>query len=400
MYNDDAADKSTLELAMQQKRAIAEIQIDVHSVKELDTINRQFTGEISVVVRWAKKDSEGDKPDHENTPKFLPYNLENSFIDVDQQIIYGPRIAHKSRKYESHFVEHWRNNKKVWELVYIFSGVWTIQADHQVDPLLEFPFDQQDIGFELILLNSDKFVLEFVKNYQDNLNAIRFQKGAFQSGEFEVENMAIVLWHEFNEQTSSIDHGLSVLVAAKRKWKYYWNQVGIFTFLLAALSFVAYFFEPSDLGSRLGHLTTLILAQIASLYVVDASLPKLSFYTTLDYYVLFSFMTTCVVTISSCCIYLIEDEDEAWKWDIRSLYICLAYTAAYHIYMIWTWFRITKKKDKEADIEKEQEAKEEDIKVIRKLLTRMKYVDTIREEMNIEDVDTVYTCLNFEFPKE
>ena len=53
--------------------------------------------------------------------------------------------------------------------------------------------------------------------------------------------MACMIWYQFDEQTSCNQHGFNVGFMTQRKWRYYWNQVGVFTWLLAILSFVAYF---------------------------------------------------------------------------------------------------------------------------------------------------------------
>ena len=163
------------------KKSIVELQIDIGSVKELDTISRQFTGQIYITLRWKKKDTETDEPDKDNQPKILPLNLEDSFIDTDDQIIIGPRTANKSQKYDSYFDEKDGNEFNVWELVQVLSGVWTITVDATSrDPLLDFPFDKQLIDFQFHLVNVDKFTLKLVKNYKNNPHAIQFRGYRFK----------------------------------------------------------------------------------------------------------------------------------------------------------------------------------------------------------------------------
>ena len=148
-------------------------------------------------------------------------------------------------------------------------------------------------------------------------------------------------------------------------------------------------FEPDD-SSRIGHLTTLILAQIASLYIVDSSLPKLSFFTLLDVYVLCSFLLTVFITISSCGIYLIQDDDKQLKRDFYSLYICIGYAVLYHIFMVFKYCQMIRRDEGDEEIDK----------LLERQLAVMRYVDEENEIQEIEGVKMGWVLVNYEFSKK
>eukprot|EP01084_Bolivina_argentea_P008435 15789_1 len=381
-------DESSSPMHNNQEKAIVEIQIRMGCVKEIDTINRQFQGAVQIAMRWPKLETETDEPIKENIPKLRPFNIENSFIDTEDIILYGPRIAKKSRKHTSYFDSI---KSDIWEIVCEYQGIWTMDKNTEEEPLLDFPFDENNITFLFYLLNSENFELKFIKNYEKNESAFILQRWSFQSVEFDVNSAHTLLWYQFNEQTSCIEHGLEIGLTTTRKWKYYFNQVAVFTFLLAILSFVAYFFDPNDLGQRLGHLTTLILAQIANLYVVNAALPKLPFYTALDVYILNSFLLSVFVTFSSCIVHEIDDHDVAIQVDFISFYVGIVYVMFNNGYLFYKRFAIPRRRKHVDKAEQEQKDKDEAVKLVGK----MRFDGVDNGFYDIDGLNSRYTLLKY-----
>lgn len=86
-------------------------------------------------------------------------------------------------------------------------------------------------------------------------------------------------------------HGLEfsrveVYIHVKRRSGYYILKLVMPLTLISAFAFSAYFFSPDDLGSRNGTAITCLLATSALLYVVSSTLPRVSYSTSIDTFVI------------------------------------------------------------------------------------------------------------------
>eukprot|EP01106_Pelomyxa_sp_JSP_P009863 TRINITY_DN2677_c0_g4_i1.p1 TRINITY_DN2677_c0_g4~~TRINITY_DN2677_c0_g4_i1.p1 ORF type:complete len:148 (-),score=33.22 TRINITY_DN2677_c0_g4_i1:9-452(-) len=73
-------------------------------------------------------------------------------------------------------------------------------------------------------------------------------------------------------------------------------------FLIVGTSFVTFALEPSDGGTRLGLNITLLLTAVSFKNVVCGYLLKTSYFTTVDYYVIFSFVVLMFVILENTVV--------------------------------------------------------------------------------------------------
>lgn len=85
------------------------------------------------------------------------------------------------------------------------------------------------------------------------------------------------------------------MILEERRAAYYMWNIGLPNFLLSLLVFTSFAIERQDLADRLSVTLTLVLTSVAFKYMVSQELPRISYLTLLDVYVLVSFTFLALV---------------------------------------------------------------------------------------------------------
>jgi len=120
----------------------------------------------------------------------------------------------------------------------------------------------------------------------------------------------------------------------ERKIRFYYFQVLIPVFLIVTSAFVCFSFDPQEHEARLAITVTIFLIIIAYQYVVTSMLPKSSYTTYLDKYVILSFFYSAALIAENGCIIKIEDADKMKFWDDVFLWVLLGAWAALHLFVL------------------------------------------------------------------
>ena len=88
---------------------------------------------------------------------------------------------------------------------------------------------------------------------------------------------------------------LHIYFIGQRRAAYYMWNIGLPNFLLSVLVFTSFAISPEDLEDRLSVTLTLVLTSVAFKYMVAQELPKISYLTLLDKYILLSFTFLALV---------------------------------------------------------------------------------------------------------
>jgi len=102
-----------------------------------------------------------------------------------------------------------------------------------------------------------------------------------------LENWTLV---DFCQKPYGHDFEYYMYVSVERRVQYYWWNIILILFLLVMISFTTVALSPSNIGDRQGFTLTLILTAVAYKYVIAQQLPKVNYLTTLDKYVVISFL--------------------------------------------------------------------------------------------------------------
>ncbi|TNN15877.1 Gamma-aminobutyric acid receptor subunit gamma-2, partial [Schistosoma japonicum] len=92
--------------------------------------------------------------------------------------------------------------------------------------------------------------------------------------------------------------------AARRPGYFYWN-VFLIMFMISGLAFATFAVSPDKAELRLRLSFTLILTSVTFKYVITQSLPKISYLTYMDKYVLMSLFILCIISIWHAVVTLI-----------------------------------------------------------------------------------------------
>lgn len=197
--------------------------------------------------------------------------------------------------------------------------------------LNDFPLDVQDLTITLSSERPDTEV-ELVPDSTDlcgiNLQTLVDQQEWRLHEHIEITRQSIV--QEFT--TSSQKHPcISVTCrAARRPGYFYWN-VFLIMFFITGLSFATFSVSAERPENRLQLSFTLFLTSVAFKFVINQSLPKISYLTFMDKYVLMSLGILCKVSVWHAIVTLVPvyslpdpslPNATGITWDISSLFHC------------------------------------------------------------------------------
>ena len=185
-----------------------------------------------------------------------------------------------------------------------------------------FPFDRDSIGIHVHQAESssrDEFILRPHTDDEEESQSVRFFFDLWhQVTEFEITGFSKECWEGTGGNLVEYSQCLLQLYTIRRS-RYYIFKVAVPVLLCTIFCFSAFLF-PCDVDANgagaSGHLfgvnvdmgalsernnlaATMFLAVAALLYVVAAELPKVSYLTTMDIYVLVNLMIQCVIAVVS-----------------------------------------------------------------------------------------------------
>jgi hypothetical protein len=158
---------------------------------------------------------------------------------------------------------------------------------------------------------------------------------------------------------------ISVRIRVNRKPGFYFGNVVLPNFLIVAGCFAAFVIPPTEVADRLSITVTLMLAAVAFRFVVSTMLPKVSYLTIMDYYILVGFVAlvllifeNAIVGISSLEQEIRRDIDYGFALVFGAAWVLIHILALYALingnFLRLSWEKmdeIDKQADPDADIE-------------------------------------------------
>ena len=199
--------------------------------------------------------------------------------------------------------------------------------------LKSFPFDDNSLDFRLngTVLRDGRQVRSNELILRAGYPLITFE---FDNDMAEYEILGYSSVEYINTwNVSSITFGILI----RRKPWYYFVNVVLLMWLILGFAFTSFFLPVTNLEGRLNILATMFLASAATLYVLDADLPKTPDGTILDRLVIVSLIAQFTMTIVSCSFSYMIDND---KMDISVAMAvdeqaCIGLVAFYSIFNIY-----------------------------------------------------------------
>lgn len=126
----------------------------------------------------------------------------------------------------------------------------------------------------------------------------------------------------------------TVLIVRRSGW--FINNVFIVSMLLLFVSWAALAFKPSELSTRLGTCSAMLLANISTKYVVGKAIPKVSFRTLCDLYIDLCFGLQVVETFFILLSFAYRDDVILADLINNFAFTIQIYTfGAYHLWLAW-----------------------------------------------------------------
>lgn len=148
--------------------------------------------------------------------------------------------------------------------------------------LHDFPFDRQSFFIQLAAIGYTQEEVEFVLDAKE-------KSGIAQ--ELSVADWNILGWKaepRDYKPTPSVNptSGFAFHFEAERKTGYFIIKVIIPLILIVAMSWVVFWIDPTESGTQITVAITTMLTLIAYRFAIDVNLPKVSYLTRMDYFIL------------------------------------------------------------------------------------------------------------------
>lgn len=313
-------------LGQTQPRAVM-VSIQINSITEIDSARETFRADFYVTLRWRDPALENAGPedvDWSQTRKPL--------IEVMGSQDAEP-LGEEALEVESPGVGLSETR---------YAGTFSNRMD-----LEDFPFDEQILSIALESQNEDanKMVFFFRPNKGGAVD-IRGRKvpiprdavltDAIHMPEWTVTATNVrgstSLYYAGTRPYSRVQFDVKI---ARRVGYYIWKVMSVLV-MLVVLSWTVFLIDPADIGNRMAVSITLFLAAVAFAFVTSGLIPRISYLTLLDLYILGCYVLLFLAPAESLLVYRLRDESRARKIDRMALW---CFPAAFVLLHVIIWMR-------------------------------------------------------------
>ncbi len=231
-------------------------------------------------------------------------NGANQSFDANVHVQYrwrDPRLAHKGTKSIVRALDEiWNpviqiiNQQKLWftlpDIVKIAPNGEVLYSQRawgsfsQPLKLHDFPFDQQTFYIQLAAINHTPDEIEFVLD--KNLESGMAQELSLP--DWDIIGYKAESRHYKPNPAIKAMAGFAFSFEAKRKAGYFIIKVIIPLVLIVAMSWIVFWIDPVESGTQISVAITTMLTLIAYRFAIDTDLPKVSYLTRMDIFILLS----------------------------------------------------------------------------------------------------------------
>ncbi|XP_070187244.1 cys-loop ligand-gated ion channel-like isoform X2 [Littorina saxatilis] len=293
--------------ALVKERIKVQVCVQFFKVGEIDTLKEQYTADVIVRARWREPSLDGQLQEHSEKGEGELYRnpkLAQSMGNIQQGDIVEPSRYWNPKLYIENAYgdpkEQFRHRVMFNEKGEAFiSEKRTVKGTFMENlELDDFPFDVQDLTITV----ASEFPASEVELVEDSENRHMVNKQSF----VDEQEWHLYCHTECTKWELKIDpvdeaakrSAISVKCRAARRPGYFVWNIFMVTFLICSLSFATFSVDKQYPQNRLQLSFTLMLTSVAFKSVVNQSLPRISYLTYMDKYLLAS-----MIMLSAVCVW-------------------------------------------------------------------------------------------------
>jgi hypothetical protein len=192
---------------------------------------------------------------------------------------------------------------------------------HSDMDLHAFPYDEQELRIDV---ESSFHATKFIKLATAAADAALYSRKCNEHSEFKINRGVLdttINKVEFVTEDDADFERYSMILHVSRRPGFYVGKVGLVNLICVVIGCSISFISPEKPGDRLGINSTMFLTLVAFQFVVAAQMPKIGYFTLLDYLVLVCY----AIMMANCAAHLIQfnktlvdgwDADLVFKEDV------------------------------------------------------------------------------------
>lgn len=188
--------------------------------------------------------------------------------------------------------------------------------------ITSFPFDDQVLRIHVSSYWSNR-IIRFRQELSIGNNISSALANFADGGQWELQTYILsdVVQADYRCQSKEIREPLFQFhVHARRKYNYYLWNIAAMVNMISFLAFTSFAIDRSDIGKRLSVSLTLLLTVVAFKNFVSSILPKVSYLTLMDKYVLFNVAFIFLVAIQNAIVGRVAETNQA-KYDLVFVFL-------------------------------------------------------------------------------
>jgi len=285
----------------------------INAIDEIKTKEGEFRLDYSFQVSQERSDwiDAGREIGGKTICSFNDLELKNLYYAPIEQTLFLNQFDVDEDKYNYNYDQIYSEKLDKTFTLATFDGVAKVKTDFD---LKNFPFDKQILNLELRPYYSIDFnkngdwdypiisLINAKKNVYYDLN--NYKKENFLK-EWTISNINITNELNYDVAASPLDPDviethvndfLSIKITVDRNTNYFIFKIIIPVFLILAIAWSVMWIPPNQVESRLTTSIVALLALIAYNFVFNEDIPKLSYLTSLDRYILLSYLFCAIPT--------------------------------------------------------------------------------------------------------
>ncbi|KAJ3211097.1 Glycine receptor subunit alpha-3 [Entophlyctis luteolus] len=281
-----------------ENKTVIQCQYKLNKFNGLDPLAGTFEMDLYLRLQWVD-------------PR-LVFNtsiLDGEAFHVDPSLAWTPDIYFYNEAAEMKTLDYSFKLKAGGLVFWSRHFIMTMAADLD---LALFPFDTQNLELQLVsyAFDNSTLLLEWFSTGAVYPDPMSDPTAPLKSDIWTIQDIANVSG-SLTEISGQTDYSfLAVSIEAKRIPAYYITRYIVPIFVLALASSAQYWIDPAAVSTRIGAGVTLLLAVVSFMFILSTDLPKVSYNTSMDKFVLTCFFFIFFGLIEFALVHWISGDNE------------------------------------------------------------------------------------------